>query len=160
MLGRDLLIDLGREEDAKIFSELISGIEGLMEEREKRLELLEQVKIEGNSVEVFELYREIIGISKKLRDPDSASFYQSELINYFQNSLNFIDLEKYRYELNQKAELITKNNQFEIAAELYGKCEKISQLFIQLERDGEVRNFEKYKHKKTECLNRVKEKKF
>jgi hypothetical protein len=155
MLGRDLLIDLGREEEAKLFSELISGIEGLIEEREKRLELLERIKIEGNSVQVFELYHELMTISKKLRDPESTSFYQSELINYFQNNLNFVDLENYRYELNQKAGSLIENNIFEIAAQLYEKCENISQLFVQLGREEEIIYIEEFRSKKEECLKKI-----
>ncbi|MFX0008187.1 MAG: hypothetical protein ACFFAV_15870, partial [Candidatus Hermodarchaeota archaeon] len=158
-VGKDLLTHLGREEEAKLFSDLISGIEGLIEERERRLELLEQVKIEGDSVQLFELYNEIIDISKRLRDPDTASFYQSELIQFFQiNKLNLIDLEEYRNILEQKADSLLTNNQFEIAAQIYRKCEIISQIFIQLERDEEVTNFEKFRNKITECLNRIKEK--
>ncbi|MFW9820690.1 MAG: hypothetical protein ACFFE5_13860, partial [Candidatus Thorarchaeota archaeon] len=154
--GRDLLINLGREEEAKLISDLISGIEGLIEEREKRLEKLEEVKIEGNSVQVFELYYEIIAISKKLRDPDTASFYQSELINYFQHNLNLVDLENYRYELNQKALSLIENNIFEIAAQLYEKCENISQLFVQLGKEEEIYNIQEFKHKKEDCLKSLK----
>ena len=91
-LGRDLLLNLGREEDAVLFSDLIYGIEELIEEREKRLEILERMKIEKNFIQVFELYQDVIEISKKLRDTDSSSFYQSELINYMQsNLLNSVD---------------------------------------------------------------------
>ncbi|MFW9829021.1 MAG: hypothetical protein ACFFEY_15695, partial [Candidatus Thorarchaeota archaeon] len=154
--GRDLLINLERKEEANLFTDLISGIEGLIEEREKRLDLLEQIKIEGNAIERFELYYEIIFISKKLRDPDSASFYHSELISYFQNSLNTLDLENYRYEINLKAESLIKNNLFEIAAQLYKKCEFISQLFIQLGREEETINFEEFRNKKEECLKNLK----
>ncbi|MFW9829758.1 MAG: DUF2341 domain-containing protein [Candidatus Thorarchaeota archaeon] len=159
--GRDLLISLGRDEEAKLFSELISGIEGLIQEREKRLEILEELKLEGNSVQVFETYHEIIAISKKLQDLDTASYYHSELIQFFQtNKSKLTDLEEYRSFLEQEADSLLNDNQFEDAAQLYRKCEKLSQLFIQLERDGEVGNFEKYKNKKAECLNRAKEKKF
>ena len=154
--GRDILIHLGRNEEAKLFSELISGIEGLIEEREKRLNLLAQTKIEENAVEIFDLYYEIINISKKLRDPESASFYQSELINNFQNNLNFVDLENYRYELNQKARLLIEKNIFEIAVQLYEKCEKISQLLVQLGKEEEIGNIEEFKHKKEECMKNLK----
>ncbi|MFX0036258.1 MAG: DUF2341 domain-containing protein [Candidatus Hermodarchaeota archaeon] len=155
-VGRDLLMNLGREEEAKLFSELLSGIEGLIEEREKRLETLEQAKLEGNVEQVFDLYHEIIAISKKLRDPDTASFYQSELINYFQKNINFIDLENYRYELNQKAGSLIENNIFEIAAQLYEKCEIISQLFVQLGKEEEISTIEEFKNKKEECLKNLK----
>ncbi|MHA2049845.1 MAG: DUF2341 domain-containing protein [Promethearchaeota archaeon] len=155
-LGRDLLFNLGREEEAKLFSDLSSGIEGLIEEREKRLEILDQMKIEGNSKQIFELHQEIIKISKKLRDPDAASFYQSELIQYFQNNyLNVVDLEVYRSELNQKAKSLFNNNIFEMAAQLYEKCEIISQLFVQLGRDEDIPKIREFGSKKTECLKKI-----
>ncbi|MFX0008188.1 MAG: DUF2341 domain-containing protein [Candidatus Hermodarchaeota archaeon] len=155
-MGRDFLINLGREKDAELFSELISGIQGLIEEREKTLEILEQAKNEGKSVQVFESYYEIIAISKKLRDPDTASFYQSELINYFQNNKNLIDLENYRSELNQKADSSIENNIFEIAAQLFEKCEIISQLFVQIGKEEEIINIQEFKRKKEECLKSLK----
>ncbi|MHA2282400.1 MAG: hypothetical protein ACXAC5_16275 [Promethearchaeota archaeon] len=156
-LGRDLLLNLGRQEEAKLFTELISGIEGLIKEREKRLEILEQIKIDGNSEQIFELHQDIIEISKKLRDPDAASFYQSELIQYFQNNkLNLIGLENYRFELSQKAESLFNNNTFEKAAQLYEKCEKISQLLVQLlEREEEIANIEEFRYKRSECLKKI-----
>jgi hypothetical protein len=154
--GRDLLINLGREEEAKLLSELISGIEGLINEREKRLEILEQAKLEDNAAQVFDIYHEIIAISKKLRDPDTASFYQSELIQFFQtNKLKLVNLEVYRSILEEKADSLLNSNQLENAAQLYGKCEKISRLFVQLEKDGEVENIEKFKNKKAECLDKI-----
>ncbi|MFX1436854.1 MAG: hypothetical protein ACFFAA_06515, partial [Promethearchaeota archaeon] len=159
-LGRDLLISLGKKEEAKLLSELISGIAGLIEEREKRIEILEQIKLEGNSTQVFELYHEIIVISKKLRDSDSASFYQSDLIQFFRiNDFKLIDLTEYRSVLEQEADSLMNNNQFEMAAQIYSKCQIISQIFIQLDRDDEIPNFEKFGNKKTKCLKRIKEKK-
>ncbi|MFW9895740.1 MAG: DUF2341 domain-containing protein, partial [Candidatus Thorarchaeota archaeon] len=121
--GKDLLLNLNKEEEAQLFSELSSGIEGLIEEREKRLEALEQMKIEENSIQVFEFYYDIIEISKKLRDPDSSSYYQSELINYFQNKeLNSLNLEMHRFDLDHKAKSLVNNNLYEMAAQIYEKC--------------------------------------
>ncbi|MHA2324716.1 MAG: LamG-like jellyroll fold domain-containing protein, partial [Promethearchaeota archaeon] len=139
--GRDFLLNLQREEEAKLFSDLVYGIEELVGEREKRLEALEQFKIEGNVVQIFEMYQDIIEISKKLRDPDSSSFYQSELINYFQtNKVEVVELEKYRFELNQKADSLVDDNLIERATQIYEVCKKISQLFAQLGREGEIRS--------------------
>ncbi len=155
-LGRDLLLNLGRVEEANLFSELIFGIEGIIAEREKRLEILEETRIKGDSEQIFDLYQDIIDISKKLRDPDGVSFYQSELIQYFQiNKLGVVDLETYRFNLNQKAESSFNSNIFEIAAQLYEKCEKISQLLVQLGRDEEVAKIEEFRLKKNESLKRV-----
>ncbi len=155
-LGRDLLLNLGREEEANLFSELIFGIEGLIEEREKRLEVLEETRVEGDSEQIFDLYQDIIDISKQLRDPDGVSYYQSELIQYFQiNKLGVVDLETYRFNLNQKAESSFNNNVFKIAAQLYEKCEKISQLLVQLGRDEEIPKIEDFRYKRNECLKRI-----
>ncbi|MFX1426981.1 MAG: LamG-like jellyroll fold domain-containing protein [Promethearchaeota archaeon] len=155
-LGRDLLINLGRGEQAKVFTDLISEIEELIIEREKRLIILEQIKLEGNSRQIFDMYQDIIEISKKLRDPDSASLSQSELILYFQNNqLNISDLEKYKFELKKKADILFNNNFFEKAAEHYEKCVQISELLVQLERENEVSIIEEYRNKKNECLNKI-----
>ncbi|MFX0030669.1 MAG: LamG-like jellyroll fold domain-containing protein, partial [Candidatus Hermodarchaeota archaeon] len=132
-LGRDFFLRLGREEEAQLFSELITGIDGLIEEREKRIKKLEEVKVQGDSVQIYENFYDIIEISKKLRDIDTVNFYQSELVDYFQhNKLKILNLEIYRYDLNEKAELFVSENKYEIAAQLYGKCEEISQLLVQL----------------------------
>ncbi|MFX1455670.1 MAG: DUF2341 domain-containing protein [Promethearchaeota archaeon] len=155
-LGKDFLMNLGREEDAKIFSDLIAGIEGLIEERDKRLEYLDQLKRDGESVQIFDLYQDLSDISQKLRDPDSASFYQFELIDYFQkNSLELVNLENYRNELNQRAESSFSNGLFKAAATLFDKCERISQLFVQLEREEEIAKLEEFRDKKNECLNKI-----
>jgi dihydroneopterin aldolase len=86
----------------------------------------------------------------------TASFYQSELINYFQNNKNLIDLENYRSELNQKADSLIENNIFEIAAQLFEKCENISQLFVQIGKEEEIFNIQEFKRKKEDCLKSLK----
>ncbi|MFX0105887.1 MAG: LamG-like jellyroll fold domain-containing protein, partial [Candidatus Hodarchaeota archaeon] len=154
--AKDLLLGLGRDEEANILSELISGISELIEEREKRLEVLEQVKIEGDPVKIYEKFYDIIEISKKLRDYDGVSIYKSELIHYFQNNMSkLINIENYRNNLEQKAESLIENNIFEIAAQLYEKCENISQLFVQLGREEEIVYIDEFRSKKEECLKKI-----
>ncbi|MFX1329611.1 MAG: hypothetical protein ACFE91_15900, partial [Promethearchaeota archaeon] len=153
--GRDLLMNLGREEEAKLFSELLSGIEGLIEEREKRLETLEQVKLEGNVAQVFELYHEIINISKKLRDLDAISMFQSELIQYFQiNQFRLKDIENHRSNLEDEADSLLNKKYFELAAQIYGKCEEISQFLMKVGNEEEIANVEKFRNKKNKCLEK------
>jgi hypothetical protein len=155
-LGKEFLLKLGREEEAKLFSELSSGIEGLIEEREKRLELLKQEKIEGNSVKIFELYYDVIEISEKLRDFDTVSMYKSELIQFFQiNKSNLIHIERYRFSLEQKADSLSNSKLFEIAAQIYEECEKISHFLLQLGKEEEITNIEQFKNKKIECLKKI-----
>lgn len=155
-LGRNLLLNSGREEEANLLTELIAGIDGLIEEREKRLEILEQVKYERNADQVFEIYQELIDISQRLRDPDGASFYQSELITYFQTNISLLNnLAQYRFELDHKAEEFYRNNNFKDAADLYENCEKISQLLVQLEREEEINSIEEFRYKKNACLKKL-----
>jgi hypothetical protein len=155
-LARDLILTLGRNEEAKLLSELISGITGLIDEREKRLEILEQVISEGDPIKIYDTFYDIIEISKKLRDFEGVSMYKSELINYFQiNRFKLINLEKYKGNLEQKAESSMNNNNFEEAAQLYEKCEIISQFLVSLGMEGETANIENFRNKKTDCLKRV-----
>ncbi|MFX0036257.1 MAG: hypothetical protein ACFE9I_11535, partial [Candidatus Hermodarchaeota archaeon] len=155
-VGRDLLMNLGREEEAKLFSELLSGIEGLLEERERRVELLEKVKNEGDSVKIFELYYDIIEISRKLRDLDGINMYESELIQFFQiNKFKLIIIQKHIYELEQEADSLIKNNLFEKAAHVYEKCENFSNFLVQLGNEEEINNIRKFKIKKEECLKKI-----
>ncbi|MFW9773941.1 MAG: hypothetical protein ACFFEO_17450, partial [Candidatus Thorarchaeota archaeon] len=156
MHAKDLLLQLGRDEETKLLSELISGIDNLIEERDSRLELLEKTKIGGDAVKIYENYDDVIEISKKLRDVDGVSMYKSELIQFFQMNISKInDLEKHRAYLEQYTELLVSNNEFEKAASLYETCEKISQLFVQLDMDEEVANIEKFRNKKADCLKRI-----
>ncbi|MFX1457579.1 MAG: tetratricopeptide repeat protein, partial [Promethearchaeota archaeon] len=158
MLARDLLLQLGRDEETKLLSDLITGINNLLEERDKRLELLENTKIAGDAVKIYENYHDVIEISKKLRDTDGVSMYKSELIEYFQlNGPKIKDLEDHRAYLEQYTELLLSNNEFKKAAQLYEKCENISQLFVQLDMDDEVANIEKFRVKKNDCLKRISE---
>ncbi len=154
--AKEILSKQGKKEDVALFTDLIAGIEGIIEEREKRLEILEELKLKGNSVEIFELFNEIIDISKNLRDLDTASFYQSELTQFFQiNKLKLIDLEDYRNIMEQKAVSLMNNNYFDQAAQLYEKCEKMSQFLVSLEWEGEIANVEKFRNKKTDCLKKI-----
>ncbi|MFX1432013.1 MAG: LamG-like jellyroll fold domain-containing protein [Promethearchaeota archaeon] len=147
--AKDILSKHGRNEEIALISELIAIIEGLIEEREKRLEILEKEKIDGDSVKVFELYNDIIGISKKLRDLDAVNMYQSELIQYFQtNRFKLNDIENYRSNLEHEADSLSNNGFFEKAAQIYGKCEEISQLLVDLGKKEELANAEKFRNKK------------
>jgi tetratricopeptide (TPR) repeat protein len=142
--AKDILSNHGRNEDAILFSDLVAGVEGLIEEREKRLEILEKGKIEGDSVKVFELYYDIMEISKKLRDLDAVSMFQSELIQYFQmNKFKLRDIESYKLNLEKEADSLSNNGYYEKAAQIYAKCEEISQLLVKLEKEEELANLEK-----------------
>jgi hypothetical protein len=150
-----LLLTLGRKEEALIFTELSIGIMGLIEEHEKRLESLEQAKLEGNSINIFDLYYEIIGISKKFKDLDAVNMYQSELIQLFQDDkLKIRDLEHQRFLLSKQANSQFIDNLFEKAAEIFEKCERISRFLVQLGREEEIVNVEKFTNKKNECLKK------
>ena len=154
-----LLLTLGREEEALVFSELTIGIMGLIEEREKRLERLERAKLDSNSINIFDLYYEIIDISKKLKDTDAVNMYQSELIQFFQvDKLKLRDLEYQRFSLNKQANSLLNDNLFKKAAENFEKCEKISNFLVQLGGEEEINNVEKFRKKIKDCLNKASQK--
>ncbi|MFW9940734.1 MAG: DUF2341 domain-containing protein [Candidatus Thorarchaeota archaeon] len=153
--AKEILLKQGKNEEVALLSDLIAGIEGLIDEREKRLEILGKEKIDGDSVKVFDLYYDIIEISKKLRDFDAINMFQSELYQFFQTrKFKLIDIENHRLELEKKADSFSNNGYFEMAAQIYGKCEEISQFLVKLEKEEEIANVEKFKNKKNENLEK------
>ncbi|MFW9896434.1 MAG: hypothetical protein ACFFD7_11565, partial [Candidatus Thorarchaeota archaeon] len=154
--AKEILSKQGKHEEVILISDLVQGIEGLIEERERRLDLLEKEKINEDSVKIFELFYDIIEISKKLRDLDAINMFQSELIQYFQiNQSKIKDIENYRSNLEHEADSISYNGFFEMAAQIYGKCEEISQFLVKLEIEEEKANIEKFRNKKKENLEKI-----
>ncbi|MFX1233180.1 MAG: DUF2341 domain-containing protein [Promethearchaeota archaeon] len=154
--AKEILSKQSKIEEVALISDLIEGIEGLIEEREKRLELLEKEKINEDSVKIFESFCDIIEISRKLRDFDAINMYKSELIQYFQmNQFKIKDIENYRSNLEHEADSLSNNDFFETAAQIYGKCEEISQFLAEFENEEEIANVEKFRNKKKENLEKI-----
>jgi len=150
-LAKNMLLNLGRNEDAKLFSELIEGIGELINKRENLLKILERAKVEGNVVKLFEIYYDLTQISKKLRDSDALNMYQLEFIQIFQNdNLKLIELEDYRSILEEQIKLFLTENNTTKVVESYEKCEIITELLVQLGREEEKINLDKYRNKKFE----------
>ncbi|MFW9971968.1 MAG: DUF2341 domain-containing protein [Candidatus Odinarchaeota archaeon] len=153
--AKEILLKQDRHEDTALFSDLITGIESLIEEREKRLDILKKEKVEGDSVKIFELYYDIIKISEKLRDFEAISMFQSELVQYFQNNiLKLNKIENYQLDLERDADSYSNDGFFEESAQLYAKCEQISQLLVKLGKKEEITNIEKFRNKKNSILNK------
>jgi len=151
-IARDKLMGYNRIEEAKMFEELIDGIEGLTEERDKRLENLEQIKSEGNPVKIIEIYFDLIENSQKLKELDEVKMYQSELAQYFkENESKAEKLEKYNVLLEQRADSLYNDSEFEQASKIYKKCEKVSQFLVLLGKDEENSNVIKFRGKKDKC---------
>ncbi|MFW9949633.1 MAG: hypothetical protein ACFFKA_05855, partial [Candidatus Thorarchaeota archaeon] len=150
VFAKNMLMKLGRNEEAKLFSDLFQGISGLIEKRENLLKVLDKVKVEGNVVKLFELYYDLIQISKKLRDLDAQDMYRSEFIESLQNNnLALSGLEEYR--LIMEEQIKVENNSAKVV-ELYEKCEIISEFLIQLGREEEKINLDKFRNKRFEFL--------
>jgi len=153
--AKEFLLKYNRYEEAILFSDLIAGIEGLFEEREKRLELLEYEKNSGDSTKIFDLYYDIIEISKKLRDTDGINMFQTDLIRFFQASKSKLpELEILRFNFEQQAASLLDNHLYKDAAKLYEKCENLSQ-FLENFRKEEIGNIRKFRNKKNECLQKL-----
>ncbi|MFX1234696.1 MAG: hypothetical protein ACFFBY_09050, partial [Promethearchaeota archaeon] len=152
-LAKNMLLDSGRIEDAKLFSDLIEGIRELIDKRENLLKILERAKVEGNVVKLFEIYYDLTLISKKLRDSDALHMFQLEFIQIFQNdNLKLIELEDYRIILEEQIKLFLVENNTEKVIESYEKCEIITELLVQLGKEEEKINLDRYRNKKFEFL--------
>ncbi|MFX1323617.1 MAG: hypothetical protein ACFE8N_01580, partial [Promethearchaeota archaeon] len=153
--AKNMLLEAGRYEDAKLFSELIEGIEGLIDKRENLLKILERIKTEENVIKIFELYYDLIQISSKLRDLDAVKMYQAEFLQIFEkDEVKLIELIDYRLILEEQIKPLVIEKNFEIVTELYKKCEMISQVLVDLGREEEKFNVEKFKIKKKEYLGK------
>jgi len=154
-LAREILSGYNRNEEAELYSELIVGIKGLIEERERRFAILEQEKVQGNSVRVYELYNELMVISEKLRDIDAIQMYQSELMQFFQDDeKKALDLEKLRDLLEKRADSLSNDNHFEESAKIYEKCENVSLFLVQLGKEEETINVKCFRDKKVDSLEK------
>ncbi|MBY9016909.1 MAG: hypothetical protein KGD68_14560, partial [Candidatus Lokiarchaeota archaeon] len=158
-VAEKILLELGRKEEALVFSDLTLGIKELSEEHDKKLEILEEEKSGNDSLKIFDLYSDLIELSKKLNDTDSAEMHLSELTQFYQMDQKALkDLEYQRFNMNNQANSLLNENNFEKSAEFYEKCEKISQLLVQIGRDNEKKNVEKFREKINECLNKATQK--
>lgn len=153
------LLKLGKKEEALLFSDLTRKISELSEERDKKLEILEEEKLGNDSLKIFDLHYDVIELSEKLKDHDSADMYLSELIQFYQMKQDMLkDLEYQRFNLFQQANSLLDENSYEKSAEFYEKCEKISQFLVQIGRDLEKKNVKKFRKKINDCLKKAAQK--
>ncbi|MFX0026662.1 MAG: hypothetical protein ACFE8M_09610 [Candidatus Hermodarchaeota archaeon] len=151
-----ILLKLGRKEEALEFLDLHIGIKELVEEREKKLKLLESEKLEEDTLSLFDVYNDLIELSLRLKDVDMADMYQSELIQLFQSDkLKLKDLEYKRFILYKEANSLIDEALFEKSIKLYEKCRKISELLVKLGRENETKNIEKFKTIINGCLKKA-----
>jgi len=154
-----ILLKLGKKGEALLFSDLTIGIKELSKERDNKLETLEEAKLDNDSLKIFELSYDLIELSKKLKDYDSASMYLSELTQFYQtDQITLRDLEYQRFNLYKQANSLTEEKIFGKSAEFYEKCEKISQFLVQIGRENEKNNVEKFRKKIKDCLNKASQK--
>jgi len=154
-----ILLKLGKKEEALLFSDLTVGIKELREERDKKLEIIEKEKLGNDSLKIFEIYYDLIELSKKLKDYDSANIYLSELTQFYQtDQIKLRDLEYQRFNLYKQANSLIEEKVFEKSAELYEKCENISQFLVQIGRENEKNNVNKFREKIKDCLNKASQK--
>jgi tetratricopeptide (TPR) repeat protein len=157
--AENILLKLDKKEEALVFSDLKIGIKELSEQRDDRLEMLEEVKLGNDTLKIFDTYYDIIELSEKLKDYDSADIYLSELIHFYQNEQRKLrDLEYQRFKLYKKANSLIKEKSFEQSVELYEMCEKISQILVEIGRENEKNNVKKFQEKVKECLKKASQK--
>ena len=146
-----LLLKLGRNEEATDYSKRILEIGELNEEREKKLELLEQEKLAKNTGNITNLYFDLIDIAKRLKDFDGIEMYQSELKQLYDDGiLTISDFIQKRDILEDEASIFLNQYNYQKAANQYEKCEDITHFLIKLGREEEIINIEKFRKKKNE----------
>jgi hypothetical protein len=154
-----ILLKLGKNEEALLFSDLTVGIKELSDERDERLAMLEKAKLGIDSLKIFDLYYSLIELSEKLKDYDSADMYLSELTQFYQTEQIMLrDLEYQRFKFYKLANSLIEEKNFEKSVELYEKCEKISQFLAHIGRDNENNNVIKFREKIDECLSKAAQK--
>jgi len=155
-MSSGILLKLGRQEEAVIYSELIIEINELIEERDKKLEKLNQEKTKDNFIRVFELYYDLFDTLKKLNDHHAIEMYQSNLTEIFQEKkINPAELEFKKSILEEKAASLFNENNFKKAAEHYKQCERFSHFLLQIGKEKEIFNIKKFRQKKNECLKKI-----
>jgi len=153
--AEELLLKLGNNEEATYYSKFILKIDELNEEREKKLELLEQEKLENNAINIVDLYFDIIGIAKVLKDLDSIEMYESDLIQLHESGiLSISDFEHRRDKLEEEAYLMLNQQHFQKAAKYFENCEEVSQVIVKLGRVEENIILEKFRMKRNECIKK------
>ena len=157
--AENILLKLDKKQEASIFSELKMSIRELSEQRDKKLEMLGGVKLENDSLQIFETYYDVIELSEKLKDHDSAEMYLAELIDFYQmEQAKLRDLEYQRFKLYQQANSLIEEKNFEQSIEFYEKCEKISQFLVKIGKENEKNNVKKFREKIEECLSKAAQK--
>ncbi|NVM30563.1 MAG: hypothetical protein HWN65_17110 [Candidatus Helarchaeota archaeon] len=73
------LLKYGLIDEAFTFSQRATKLKALVDEREKKLQLLEREKQRNDLMEVLLLYNDIIELSRKLNDLQAVDYYQYEL---------------------------------------------------------------------------------
>jgi len=150
-----ILLKLERNEEANYYSKIILEIDELNEKREKKLEILEQEILANKSVNITDIYFDLIDISKQLKDFDSIEMYQSELTQlYDDGKLTMSDFRQKRDKLEEEANLLLNQQLFKEAANRYENCEEVSQFLVKLGREEEIINIEKYRKNKNDCLRK------
>jgi len=153
--AKELLRTAGEEEEVVIVSELINGINDLIKEREIRIETLDIEKNNGNSIKVFELFQEVIEISKKLNDFDALNMFKSEMLDFYNtNKIKVLEIQRYRNDLEKQAELSSINGQYEKASYEFEMCEHISELIMNFNKNEKI-NVDKFRKKKLENLQKL-----
>ncbi|MBY9021069.1 MAG: hypothetical protein KGD67_08420 [Candidatus Lokiarchaeota archaeon] len=154
-----ILLKLGKKQEASLFSDLTLRIIELSEERDKKLDTLEGVKLGNNSLKIFENYYDLIDLSKKLKDFDSASMYLSELTQFYQtDQIMLRGLKSQRLNLCIQANSLIEEKYFEKSAGIFELCEKISQFLVQIDKENGKDKTEIFRENIKECLNKASKK--
>ncbi|NHI94367.1 MAG: hypothetical protein EAX96_17880 [Candidatus Lokiarchaeota archaeon] len=155
-----ILNNSGRWEEADIYREKIIQIEEIIDERNDYIKRLKPEINRGDYYTVLRLYNSIAVISRALNDKESVEIYTKEFKDYAEkNQLDLDALDLRRELLEEKANQAVERQDFKEAVDLYGECEKISLLLVDIvqpeKEEDELWKAEYFRLKKSEFFEKI-----
>ena len=158
-----MLHSSGRWEEADIYREKIDQINEIIEERDGYIKRLKPEIEREDHYTVLRLYNSIVVISRALNDKENIEKYEKEFQDYAKkNQLDLDALDLRRELLEEKANQAVARQDFKEAVDLYGECEKISLLLIDIvspdKEEDEIWKAEYFRIKKSEYFEKLAQK--
>ena len=160
---RRILNKSGRWEEADLYREKVEQLEEIIEERNEYIKRLKPAINREDNYTVLRLYNAIAVISRGLNDKLNMKIYEQEFKDYAEkNQLDLDALDLRRELLEEKANQAIARLNFKEAFDLYGECEKISLLLIDIvgpeKEEDEIWKAEYFRIKKSECFEKIAQK--
>ena len=157
---RRMLNNSCRWEEADLYREKVEQLYEVIDERNEYIKEIKPALTREDHYTVLRLYNSIAVISRALNDKENTDKYEDEFNNYAEkNQLDLDALDLRRELLEEKANQAVARLDFKEAVDLYGECEKISLLLIDIvepeKEEDEIWKAEFFRVKKSEIFEKI-----